>query len=225
MGRGRGGGLKPELNSSLWRLILGEFAKSTWPHHNKVCCLQLHQLISGPYWQSSSMCAQRKDKAVGRGTTARVTQTPGNATDKALPISSEPEASQPPKTCSRACAKHHPCSPTQSHRWSNQDVVFCYPLKAKEGGRGEGGRRLGGTVVSEAGEIWEGERGQQNDKNIRQPTFKNNNVSHSQTWEPTWVSSLSILELSRFKINRFWDSSPFSSFKCSQNLCSGLPAK
>lgn len=38
------------INSVLCReLILGEFAKSTWPHHNKVCCLQLHQLISGPY--------------------------------------------------------------------------------------------------------------------------------------------------------------------------------
>lgn len=50
--------------------------------------------------------------------------------------------------------------------------------EAGGGGQEAGG---GGTVVSEAGEIWEGERGQQNDKNIRQPTFKNNNVSHSQT--------------------------------------------
>lgn len=64
-----------------------------------------------------AQCAQRKGKAVGRGTTARVTQTPGNATDKAPPISSEPAAPPtPPQACSRACAKHHPCSPTQSQR-------------------------------------------------------------------------------------------------------------
>ena len=44
-----GGGLQHKLDSLLRRLILGEFAKSTWPHHNKDCCLQLHQLISGPY--------------------------------------------------------------------------------------------------------------------------------------------------------------------------------
>lgn len=71
-------------------------AQSTCLHHNKVCSLQLHRLLIGPYWQSSSICAQLKDKAVGIGTTAIVTQTSTNATDEAFPHSSEPVASQRP---------------------------------------------------------------------------------------------------------------------------------
>ena len=48
-------------------------------------------------------------------------------------------------------------------------------VKVGAGGWGRG-------FFSEAGEIWEGEQGQQkNDKNTRQPTFQNDNVSHSQT--------------------------------------------
>ena len=57
------------------------------------------------------MCAQRKDKAVGRGTTARVTQTPGNATDKALPISSEPAAPRPPQGMQQSLRQAPPMQP------------------------------------------------------------------------------------------------------------------
>lgn len=75
-----------------------------------------------------------------------------------------------------------PMQPNTEPLLKQPDMVFCFAVNAEGGGSGERHEVGVRTAVSEAGEIWERERGQQKrDKNISQPTFQNNNVSHSQT--------------------------------------------
>lgn len=71
--------------------------------------------------------------------------------------------------------------PHTEHRRSSQDRFALLPTERQGGPRGQGAGE--GTVVSEAGPRGGREKGttEEIDKNISQPTFKNNNVSHSQT--------------------------------------------
>lgn len=115
-------------------------AKSTCPHHNKVCSLPLHQLVIGPDWESSSMCAQLKDKAVGvEGLPElhRHLEMRWQSFSRQL----RPVASQPRPTHAAGTA------PSTTHAAQHRAMAEAirtrslgYPLNAKGGG--EGARRL-----------------------------------------------------------------------------------